>query len=92
MIEKCSMAADVPPPSALRRVLRRARDGATLNVDEATTLLQARGDDLADLCSSAAKVRDAGLLAAGRPKAVTYSRKVFIPLTRLCRDKCHYCT
>ncbi len=76
----------------MRRVLRRARDGATLNVDEATTLLQARGDDLTDLCSSAAKVRDAGLLAAGRPKAVTYSRKVFIPLTRLCRDKCHYCT
>ena len=81
-----------PSASAMRRVLRRARDGATLNVDEATTLLQARGDDLADLCSSAAKVRDAGLLAAGRPKAVTYSRKVFIPLTRLCRDKCHYCT
>ena len=76
----------------MRRVLRRARDGATLNVDEATTLLQARGDDLTDVWSSAAKVRDAGLLAAGRPKAVTYSRKVFIPLTRLCRDKCHYCT
>ena len=25
-------------------------------------------------------------------QVVTYSRKVFIPLTRLCRDKCHYCT
>jgi FO synthase len=23
---------------------------------------------------------------------VTYSRKVFVPLTRLCRDRCHYCT
>ncbi len=76
----------------MRRVLRRARDGATLNVDEAATLLQARGTDLTDLCSSAAKVRDAGLLAAGRPNTVTYSRKVFIPLTRLCQDKCHYCT
>ena len=63
-----------------------------LNVDEAATLLQARGTDLTDLCSSAAKVRDAGLLAAGRPNTVTYSRKVFIPLTRLCQDKCHYCT
>ncbi|MGW4341069.1 7,8-didemethyl-8-hydroxy-5-deazariboflavin synthase, partial [Rhodococcus koreensis] len=81
-----------PSASAMRRVLRRARDGATLNVDEATVLLQARGGDLVDLCSSAAKVRDAGLLAAGRPRAVTYSRKVFIPLTRLCRDRCHYCT
>ncbi|KZL29977.1 MULTISPECIES: bifunctional FO biosynthesis protein CofGH [Rhodococcus] len=81
-----------PSASAMRRVLRRARDGATLNVDEAATLLQARGTDLTDLCSSAAKVRDAGLLAAGRPNTVTYSRKVFIPLTRLCQDKCHYCT
>ncbi|MBJ8343651.1 bifunctional FO biosynthesis protein CofGH [Antrihabitans sp. YC2-6] len=81
-----------PAPSAMRRVLRRARDGVTLNVDEAVVLLQARGADLADLCSSAARVRDAGLEAEGRPKQVTYSRKVFIPLTRLCRDKCHYCT
>lgn len=55
-------------------------------------LLQARGEDLTDLCASAAKVRDAGLLAAGRPNTVTYSRKVFIPLTHLCQDKCHYCT
>ncbi|WP_419789258.1 radical SAM protein, partial [Prescottella equi] len=37
-------------------------------------------------------MRDAGLLAAGRPKTVSYSRKVFVPITRLCRDKCHYCT
>ncbi|EKT76266.1 FO synthase, partial [Rhodococcus opacus M213] len=55
-----ALSATVPTASAIRRVLRRARDGATLNVDEATTLLQARGDDLTDLCSSAAKVRDAG--------------------------------
>ncbi|MBJ8340900.1 bifunctional FO biosynthesis protein CofGH [Antrihabitans sp. YC3-6] len=82
----------VPTPSAMRRALRRARDGATLNVDEAVVLLQARDADLRDLCLSAARVRDAGLEAAGRPKTVTYSRKVFIPLTRLCRDKCHYCT
>ena len=29
---------------------------------------------------------------AGFGSVVTYSRKVFIPLTRLCRDVCHYCT
>lgn len=40
----------------------------------------------------AARVRDAGLLELGRAGVVTYSRKVFIPLTRLCRDRCHYCT
>ena len=31
-------------------------------------------------------------MTPGRPGVVTYSRKVFIPLTRLCRDRCHYCT
>ena len=81
----------------MRRVLRRARDGVALNVDEAAIALTARGDDLTDLCSSAARVRDAGLESAGRRGAggrlpVSYSRKVFIPVTHLCRDSCHYCT
>ena len=49
-----------PSPAALRRVLRRARDGVALNVDEAAIAMTARGDDLADLCASAARVRDAG--------------------------------
>ncbi len=44
------------------------------------------------LTAIAARVRDAGLDAAGRPGTITYSRKVFVPLTRLCRDRCHYCT
>ena len=83
--------------TALRRVLRRARDGVGLNIDEAAIALTARGDDLTDLCASAARVRDAGLTSAGRrgPSGrlpVTYSRKVFIPVTHLCRDTCHYCT
>nr|WP_279671534.1 bifunctional FO biosynthesis protein CofGH [Flexivirga meconopsidis] len=82
----------MPTESAMRRALRRARDGATLNADESATLLAARGGDLDDLCASAARVRDAGLEAAGRAGVVTYSKKVFIPLTRLCRDRCHYCT
>ena len=43
--------------------------------------------DLPALMGRAAAVRDAGF---GR--AVSFSRKVFIPLTRLCRDVCHYCT
>jgi FO synthase len=76
----------------MRRALRRARDGATLDPVEAAVLLAARGEDLADLSASASRVRDAGLATAGRPGVVTYSPKVFIPLTRLCRDRCHYCT
>ena len=41
---------------------------------------------------AAGRVRDAGLAAAGRAGVVTYSPKVFMPVTRLCRDRCHYCT
>jgi len=82
----------MPSSTALRRALRRARDGVALDATEAEILLSARGDALADLCASAARVRDQGLADAGRPGVITYSRKVFIPLTRLCRDRCHYCT
>lgn len=84
--------AERPTENAMRRALKRARDGVALDVAEAAVLLQARGDDLQDLAASAARVRDAGLEAAGRPGVITYSKSVFIPLTRLCRDKCHYCT
>ena len=40
-----------------------------------------------DLAAQAARLRDAGFGAL-----ITYSRKVFLPLTQLCRDSCHYCT
>src|ERR1700734_457407 len=83
---------EVPPASALRRTLARARDGKTLDLDEATVLLHARDDDLHKLLEYASRTRDAGLEAAQRPNVITYSRKVFIPLTRLCRDRCGYCT
>jgi FO synthase len=81
----------IPTSSALRRALRRADDGVTLDRTEAETLLHARGDDLDRLLAAAGRVRDAGLERAGRPGVITYSRKVFIPLTHLCRDRCHYC-
>ena len=92
MSELPTTVSDRPAASALRRALRRARDGVSVDVTEAATLLAARGDELAELMASAARVRDAGLAQLGRPATVTYSRKVFVPLTRLCRDRCHYCT
>src|SRR4051812_6100210 len=76
----------------MRRALRRAAEGRALDVTEAAVLLAARGDDLDELLETAGRIRDAGLREAGRPGVVTYSKKVFIPLTRLCRDRCHYCT
>jgi FO synthase len=49
--------------------------------------MDARGDRLLELMSVASRLR-----ALGHGTTVTYSRKVFIPLTMLCRDHCHYCT
>jgi FO synthase len=86
------MADSRPTESAIRRALRRAGDGVTLDPAEAEVLLHARGADLDRLLLAASAVRDAGLASAGRPGVVTYSRKVFVPVTRMCRDRCHYCT
>ncbi|MEV0805171.1 bifunctional FO biosynthesis protein CofGH [Micromonospora sp. NPDC050200] len=81
-----------PTAASVRRALRRAATGRALDVAEATALLAARGAELDELLRVAGEIRDAGLREAGRPGVVTYSKKVFIPLTRLCRDRCHYCT
>ncbi|MDP9799489.1 FO synthase [Catenuloplanes nepalensis] len=81
-----------PTEASIRRALRRAADGKALDADEATTLLAARDGQLDELLAIAGGIRDAGLREAGRPGVVTFSKKVFIPLTRLCRDRCHYCT
>ena len=45
------------------------------------------GASCEDLCAEARTLRD-----EGHGRLVTYSPKVFIPLTTLCRDVCHYCT
>jgi FO synthase len=86
MPEQMAQAGQAPA-HALRRALARAEAGKSLSPAEATTLLEARGDDLARLSSLATRLRD-----LGHGGVITYSRKVFIPLTMLCRDHCHYCT
>jgi FO synthase len=72
---------------ALRRGLARAAAGKSLSLDEATVLMDARGAALRELQAIAADLRD-----RGQGRTITYSRKVFVPLTMLCRDVCHYCT
>jgi FO synthase len=76
-----------PPPALTRRALSRAEAGKALSVQETEALLAARGRDLERLMAAAA-----GLRQLGHGTTVTYSRKVFVPLTMLCRDHCHYCT
>ncbi len=80
-----------PEPRRFRSALAAARAGELGAVD-AEVLLHARGADLAALCELAGPVRDEAMARAGRAGVVTYSRKVFVPVTRLCRDRCHYCT
>jgi FO synthase len=74
-------------PSGLRRALARADAGKTLSVEEATWLLSARGPALQRLLATAAGVRDRVF-----GHRISYSSKVFVPLTHLCRDSCGYCT
>ncbi len=72
---------------ALRAAVETALEGRRLSDDQALALADARGGEHPVLWAAAAAMRD-----RGRPPVVTYSRKVFIPLTNLCRDICSYCT
>ena len=65
-------------------VLTRARRGERLGAQDAFALA---GLDAVALLGPAQELR-----ARGKGTLVTYSPKVFIPLTKLCRDVCHYCT
>lgn len=64
--------------------LRRAAAGEILGRDDGYALLQAPPERL---LAAAGSVRD-----RLKGKHLTYSRKVFLPVTNLCRDRCSYCT
>jgi len=85
-----SVAPRVAPArgASIDDLLARVSAGHRPDVDETEQLLRA---PLEVLFRVAGVLRDDGLVRAGRPGVVTYSRKVFIPLTTLCRDRCHYC-
>jgi FO synthase len=65
----------------------RAVDGSRLTDDEVYELARLALNGPAPVVGAAGKIRD----ATTGPR-ITYSRKVFIPLTKLCRDACGYCT
>ena len=71
--------------SKFTNVLERSRSGTLLTPEEVFALLD--GDDLPAMMAAATERRD-----NAHGSVVSYSRKVFIPLTQLCRDSCHYCT
>jgi len=71
----------------LRDVLDRALLGSNLSAADGYRLMRADFSQLHAIVDAAGRLRD-----KGKGRTLTYSRKVFIPLTNLCRDKCGYCT
>jgi 7,8-didemethyl-8-hydroxy-5-deazariboflavin synthase CofG subunit len=71
----------------MRQALKDCLDGKLLERSEALALCNAAGDELHDLLATAAQLRD-----SYKGRVVTFSPKVFVPLTNLCRDFCGYCT
>src|SRR6516164_127704 len=70
-----------------RDILDRALADDPLSEHDAVALIECSDRDLDDLMGAAADLRD-----RGKGRHVTYSRKVFLPVTNLCRDRCTYCT
>src|SRR5215472_10781131 len=74
-------------PGDVAALLREVRDGAPLSPEAAVELLGCDDRTLPELLSAASTTKE-----RYHPGVITYSRKVFLPLTNLCRDYCGYCT
>ncbi len=72
---------------AVAEIAERALAGERLQASEAQALIESSGEELSLVMEAAGALRDR---AKGR--RVTYSRKLFLPITNLCRDRCTYCT
>jgi 7,8-didemethyl-8-hydroxy-5-deazariboflavin synthase CofG subunit len=70
----------------LARLFSELQGGSSLSRNDACDLLQCDDEFLPELLSSARAAKE-----RFKPRVITYSRKVFIPLTNLCRDYCGYC-
>ena len=94
LLEAHYLSLPDPVDSVLRGLLSRLRDASKQpesntykRPDAAAAYRLAECQDWRELAPQAAELRD----AHWGPR-ITYSRKVFVPLTQLCRDVCHYCT
>jgi len=74
-------------PAGLTAYFREVRDGKLVSRSAALRLLQCRPEVFPELLTTARFLKE-----QYRPGIITYSRKVFLPLTNLCRDYCGYCT
>jgi FO synthase len=73
--------------AAVAAALERIGTGRPLDRADGVALIDAAPGELGAVLEAAATLRD-----RGKGRTVTYSRKVFLPLTNLCRDDCGYCT
>ena len=73
--------------SACASALASVRPGLPISREEAVHLIRCSNDDLPELLATARAAKE-----RFKPGVITYSRKVFLPLTNLCRDYCGYCT
>jgi 7,8-didemethyl-8-hydroxy-5-deazariboflavin synthase CofG subunit len=81
------LSIDSSPSGDFQRTLTSALAGHDLLQQDGYRFIDATGSDLSALMLTAALLRD-----RHKGRTATYSRKVFIPLTNLCRQKCGYCT
>ena len=76
-----------PAAPPIDDIIARGLVGEALSLEDGYRLINADGAELASIMAAASQLRD-----RGHGRTITYSRKVFIPLTNLCRQKCGYCT
>jgi 7,8-didemethyl-8-hydroxy-5-deazariboflavin synthase CofG subunit len=74
-------------PAPVVEILQRALADEPLSEADAVGLIECSDGELPAVLRAAGEVRD-----RGKGREVTYSRKVFLPVTNLCRDRCTYCT
>ena len=74
-------------PDSIGDILDRANAGKRLSEADAIALIECSDADLPPVMATAAAMRD-----RSKGRDVTYSPKVFLPVTNLCRDRCTYCT
>ncbi len=79
--------AALEPGSSCTAELVDLQPAAPISHDLALRLIRCSNDDLPALLAAARAAKE-----NFKPGVVTYSRKVFLPLTNLCRDYCGYCT
>ncbi len=73
--------------STLQSIVHKLLEGRAIEFSEACLFSNANPHELYGLCEAGRQIRD-----AGKGSTISFSPKVFIPLTRLCRDFCGYCT